>query len=130
MLFRSTVFVGNTPAGGLVSPGGTTICAGSSQPFLISGAAGNPLGTQYIMNFNDGSIPDTFAHPPPDTIYHTFNSSSCGTTSSNGNQSYPNSYGAYLQILNPCGSTGGSILPIYVSGAPVANFSITPKDTI
>jgi len=124
------VFVGNNPAGGLVSPGGTTICAGSTQAFLISGASNNPPGTQYILNFNDGSAPDTFYHPAPDTVFHTFDSSSCGHSSSTGNVTFPNSYGAYLTITNPCGTTGGSVVPIYVSGKPISNFTITPKDTI
>jgi PKD repeat protein len=127
---RYNIFVGNQPAGGLLSPGSTTICNGSAQAFIISGATGNPPGTQYTLTFNDGSNPVTFIHPSPDTVFHTFDSTSCGTTSTSGNTTYPNAFGAFLTITNPCGTTSGSIVPIYVSGKPVANFSITPKDTV
>lgn len=127
---RYNIFVGNQPAGGLLSPGSTTICNGSAQAFIISGAAGNPPGTQYTLTFNDGSTPVTFIHPAPDTVFHTFDSTSCGTTSSSGNATYPNAFGAFLTITNPCGTTSGSIVPIYVSGTPVADFSISPRDTV
>lgn len=127
---RYNIFVGNQPAGGLLSPGSTTICNGSAQAFIISGANGNPPGTQYTLTFNDGSTPVNFIHPSPDTVFHTFDSTSCGTTSTSGNTTYPNAFGAFLTITNPCGTTSGSIVPIYVSGKPVANFSITPKDTV
>ncbi len=124
-----TVFVGNIPAGGLVGVGGSTICSENEQKFVIAGTKNNPPGTMYIMFYNDGSKRDTFYHPAPDTVSHIFKKSSCGTTSSNGTQSFPNSYGAFLSIVNPCGSAGGSILPIYVSDKPKAEFSVSPSDT-
>jgi len=124
-----TVFVGNIPAGGLVGVGGSTICAENEQKFIIAGTQNNPPGTMYIMFYNDGSKRDTFYHPAPDTVSHIFKKSSCSTTSSNGTQSFPNSYGAFLSIVNPCGSAGGSILPIYVSDKPKPEFSVSPSDT-
>lgn len=124
-----TVFVGNIPAGGLVGVGGSTICAGNEQRFVIAGTENNPPGTMYIMYYNDGSKRDTFYHPAPDTVTHIFSKSSCGTSSSNGTQTFPNSFGAFLTILNPCGTAGGSILPIYVSDKPKAQMTITPTDT-
>ena len=79
---KYSVFIGNTPAGGLVSPGGTTICSGTVKPFLISGISNNQPGTTYTLSFNDGSPVQTFNHPAPDSVNHIFSSSSCGNTSS------------------------------------------------
>ena len=124
------VFVGNIPAGGLVGVGGSTICSGEEQKFVIAGTENNPIGTMYILYYNDGSKRDTFFHPAPDTVSHTFDSSSCGYTSSNGIQSFSNSYGAFLTITNPCGVAGGSILPIYVSDKPKVEFIFNPGDTV
>ncbi len=124
-----TIFVGNVPAGGLVGVGGSTICSGNEQEFVIAGTGNNPLGTRYVLFYNDGSKRDTFFHPAPDTVRHIFNRSSCGFASSNGTQTFPNSYGAFLTISNPCGVAGASILPIYVSDKPKAQMTITPGDT-
>jgi len=123
------IFVGNIPAGGLVGVGGSTICSGNVQQFVIAGTTNNPPGTMYIMTYNDGSKKDTFYHPAPDTVSHIFPKTSCGTNSSNGTNSFPNSYGAFLSIVNPCGTAGGSILPIYVSDKPKAEISVSPNDT-
>jgi gliding motility-associated-like protein len=123
------IFVGNIPAGGLVGVGGSTLCSGNEQEFVIAGTKNNPPGTMYIMFYNDGSKRDTFYHPAPDTVRHVFPKSSCGFNSSNGTQTFPNSYGAFLTIVNPCGVAGGSILPIYVSDKPKAQISVSPGDT-
>jgi len=123
------VFVGNIPAGGLVGVGGSTICSGNEQRFVIAGTGNNPPGTMYIMFYNDGSKRDTFYHPAPDTVTHIFPKTSCGTNSSNGTNNFPNSYGAFLSIVNPCGVAGGSILPIYVSDKPKAEMRVSPNDT-
>jgi PKD repeat protein len=125
------VFIGNVPSGGITNAGGATICSGSMQPFVLSGVSGNPDGTIYVVSFNDNSQPDTFyQYNVPDTIFHSFNSSSCGITSSNGIRTYNNAYAGYINISNPCGDASGSALPVYVSATPVSDFRITPKDTI
>ena len=118
------VFVGSVPAGGLDPLPGATIC--NSSPFLIpltNSVKSNATGTVYIFHTNDGSPYDTFYQPPPDTISHFFKLSSCSVTTSSGSTVYNNAYGAYLDIINPCGSGGStSKVPIYVSGSPYASF--------
>lgn len=116
------IFVGNIPAGGITGTGGSTICSGSAQKFLISGVANNPEGTIYLINYNDGSNTDTFYHPAPAEITHSYFKNSCGTSSSSGQNSFPNAFGTYLTISNPCGTASGSIVPIYVSDKPIADF--------
>lgn len=123
------IFVGNIPAGGITGLGGSTICAGDAQRFVISGTANNPPGTIYVLNYNDGTRNDTFFHPAPDTVIHIYPKSSCGTSSSTGQTNFSNAFGTYLTITNPCGTASGSIVPIYVSDKPKADFSIS-RDSI
>ena len=94
------VFVGSNPVVGLGNPGGTGICTGNALTFPISyvNASGvtNTPGTIYTITFNDGSAPVVFTHPatglPQANITHVFDSTSCGTVSSNGTINYNNSF--------------------------------------
>ena len=74
------------------------------------------------MTFNDGSPPQVFNHPPPADITHTFAISSCNTVSSDGSNTYQNSFSANIVASNPCSSSSVSVVPIYVSIAPEADF--------
>ncbi|MFY7887145.1 MAG: hypothetical protein ACOVOV_20090, partial [Dolichospermum sp.] len=121
------IFVGNVPAGGLVGNGGATICSDQSQVFNLANIDNNPPGTTYTLDTKDGTV-ITYNHPAPSSITKFFTTSSCGTSSSNGNTTFNNAFGAYLTIVNPCGSLGSSIVPIFVSQKPVANF--TRSDTV
>ena len=123
------IFVGNIPQGGISGVGGSTICVNNAQNFLLTNFAGNPTGTMYTLNYNDGTAIDTFYNPITDTVTHIFNTSSCGKTSSNGFNTFTNSFAAFLNITNPCGVAGGSILPIYVSDRPITGFTLS-TDTI
>jgi gliding motility-associated-like protein len=122
------IFIGNKPAGGIGAPQGRNICAGDSLPFFITSASANPPGTRYIFYVNDNSAPDTFYHPAPDTVRHTFKLSSCGFSLGT---SFPNSFQAILNISNPCNVLGteGTIKPIEVSDKPKPLISISPRDT-
>ncbi len=124
------IFLGSNPAGGLTSLGNTDVCTADSLRFVINGIANNPPGTIYTFLVNDGSAPQIFGHPPPDTMRHRFNFGSCGFNSSSGNDTYTNAFGAYLSISNPCGSTSPSVVPIYVSGRPKAQIEILPSRTV
>ncbi len=126
------VYVGNIPAGGVVGLAASTICAGNQQGIVISGTAGNTAGTIYTLSYNDGSSPLTLVAPipDPDTLFHVFNTSSCGTSSTTGGTTYQNAFGAYLEIVSPCGSRAGSVVPIYVASKPRADFTVSPYDTI
>jgi gliding motility-associated-like protein len=120
------VFVGSNPAVSLGNPGNTDICNSSSLTFPITGTTNNPPGTTYTVTFNDGSPPEVFNHPPPSSVTHTFLKSSCGITSSDGSNSYPNSFSANIVATNPCNTSSVGVVPIYVSTAPVADFTLPP----
>ncbi|MBL0308752.1 MAG: PKD domain-containing protein [Bacteroidetes bacterium] len=122
-------FFGSNPAGGIATLGSTTICGPASLAFILTNYQSNPPGTLYTITFNDSSTSLTFPHPPPDTIFHLFDRTSCGTTSSNGISNFGNAFGAFLIVTNPCGVTSGSVLPIYVSMSPKANFVVSNNFT-
>ena len=112
---------------GIRNPGNTDICAPNTLTFPITGAAGNTPGTTYTVTFNDGSAPVNFVQPPPASVSHTFTVTSCGVTSSNGTTSFPNSFSASITASNPCGTSAGAIVPIYVSTIPVASMTVSPN---
>ncbi len=121
------VFVGSNPSVGIGNPGNTDICAPNTLTFPITGAAGNTPGTTYTVTFNDGSAPVNFVQPPPSSVSHTFTVTSCGVTSSNGTTSFPNSFSASITASNPCGTSAGAIVPIYVSTVPTASLTVSPN---
>lgn len=127
---KYNVFLGSNPSVGLSSPGNTSACAPVSFTFGINNVSANPPGTTYQITINDGSAPINFTHPPPATYTHTFNSSSCGTTSNVGNTPFPNSFSATIIARNPCGSTPGSVASIYISRKPAANIIVSPSNVI
>ncbi|HMO61074.1 MAG TPA: PKD domain-containing protein [Ferruginibacter sp.] len=127
---RYNVFLGTNPGGGFISLGNTDICAPDSLRFVITGYNNNSPGTVYRVSVNDGSAAQLFTHPPPDTITHIFNYTSCGTNSSNGANNFSNSFRATLDIENPCASTSVSVIPILVSGMPRAVVSVSPEKTV
>ncbi|MDA6071834.1 PKD domain-containing protein [Flavobacterium sp. AC] len=125
------VFVGSNPAVSLGNPGNTDICNSSSLIFPITGTTNNPPGTTYTVSFNDGSAPQTFNHPPPASITHTFLKTSCGTNSVSGSgTTYSNSFSANIKAENPCGASEVGVVPIYVSTPPTANFTLPTKSCI
>ncbi len=124
------VFVGLNPAVSLGNPGNTDICNSNSLNFPITGTENNPPGTIYTVTFNDGSTPVVFNHPPPASVPHTFTKSSCGVTSSDGSNSYPNSFSAIIVASNPCNISSVGVVPIYVSTPPKADFTIPTKSCV
>ena len=120
------VFLGSNPAVGLNNPGNTAVCTGAPLTFPITGTFTNPPGTIYTTTFNDGTAPVIFTHPAPPGVSHEFDISSCGTTSSDGTNVYPNSFSAVIVASNPCGNSSSGVVPIYVSQKPEALFTIDP----
>jgi PKD repeat protein len=116
------VYVGSNPAVGLGNPGNTSICTGSSLTFPITGTSSNPPGTTYTVTFNDGTASKVYTHPAPSDITHLFDKTSCGTTSS----PYNNSFSASIIASNPCQSSSATVVPIYVSQKPKADFTVSP----
>ncbi|MFT3681975.1 MAG: PKD domain-containing protein [Ferruginibacter sp.] len=123
---KYNVFLGTNPGGGFISLGNTDICAPDSLRFVVTGYNNNSPGTIYRVTVNDGATPEVFTHPPPDTVTHLFNFTSCGTSSSNGSNTFQNSFRATLDIENPCASTSVSVIPILVSGKPKAIINVSP----
>lgn len=119
-----TVFVGSNPAVSLGNPGNTDICNISSLTFPITGTENNPPGTTYTVTFNDGSPPQNFNHPPPASVSHLFDVSSCGTVSSDGSNAYANSFSANIIAANPCSTSSVGVVPIYVSVTPMADIEM------
>ncbi|MBK9195014.1 MAG: PKD domain-containing protein [Flavobacteriales bacterium] len=124
-----SVFLGTNPAGALVNPGSTTGCGPLTLTFPIVGWNSNTPGTIYTVTFNDGTPPIVYSHPPPASITHVFAIGSCGTTSTDGINTYQNSFSANILIENPCGTSGSTVLPITVSLAGQSGFTISPNDT-
>lgn len=117
------VFVGNTPAGSLGSLGNTEQCAPYTFNFPINEVGNNPEGTTYTVIFSDGGASQTFSHPPPAIVSHTFTQSSCGQTTPLG---FPDAFWVQISAQNPCETTINTIQPIRISTPPVANFTATP----
>ncbi len=114
-----TVFLGSTPGIGFDTPGNTTICAGGSLTFQITGFENNPASTTYTVVFSDGTTLPTITHPPPSSITHQFNVTSCGTNSGG----FMNSFSATISASNLCATSTATVAPILVSSDPVADFS-------
>lgn len=118
------VFAGSNPSVGLASPGSTiNLCAPNTLEFPITNWQNNSDGTIYTVTFSDGSAPETFIHPPPESISHVFNTSSCGNTSIGG---FQNSFHVRIIAENPCGFSAATIEPIQTSSAPTADLTVSP----
>ncbi|AWW31427.1 hypothetical protein DN752_15575 [Echinicola strongylocentroti] len=119
------IFVGSNPAVGLGNPGNTNVCGGQTLTFPITGTENNPTGTMYTVDYSDGSPPETFSHPPPASVTHTFEESSCGVNSG----SFPNSYSVSITASNPCSASAAVVSPIYVSEIPDPEFD-APEEPV
>lgn len=123
---KYNVFLGTTPAGGISSPGNTAICAPQALTFALNGISNNSPGTSYTFSVNDGTLVNKYLHPAPANVTHDFLSTSCGTTA----DAYTNAFKVTLLIENPCGSTSGNVIPIYVSSKPRSRINIAPDTVI
>ncbi|WP_194973226.1 PKD domain-containing protein [Aquiflexum lacus] len=112
---RIGVFIGSNPAVGFGNPGNTNICSGEALTFPITGTENNPIGTTYTVTFSDGTPPQVFSHPPPATVSHIFESTSCGQFGAPG---FGNSFSATILAENPCSRSSAQVVPIYVSEKP------------
>ena len=115
------VFVGSNPAVGLATPGNTNICIGEPLTFTITGTENNPVGTIYKVSFSDGSPDQVFTHPPPATVTHIYQKTSCGALSSS---TFKNSFAVKILATNPCESSVAQVEPIYVTEPIVPKIKI------
>lgn len=116
------VFVGSNPAVGLATPGNTNICIGEPLTFTITGTENNPVGTIYKVSFSDGSLDQVFTHPPPATVTHIYQKTSCGALS---NPTFKNYFAVKILATNPCESSVAQVEPIYVTEPIVPKIKIT-----
>ena len=117
-------YVGSNPALTVSTPGNTSICKGNEFPFPIT-AVISP-NTSYLATFNDGTPSINFDPTKQSILTHLFDSISCYTTSISGPNKFPNSFSFNIVATNPCGSSAGGTVPIYVSDKPNADFSMMP----
>lgn len=109
----------SNPAGSLGTLGSTTnLCAPAVVPFTISNWTLNSPGTVYQLDFGDGQT-ITLQHPlnpgmTDDTIYHTYTTSSCPSSS----------YTATLSVRNACDNTPYTAGNIQIRIKPTADFLI------
>ncbi|MBK9539299.1 MAG: hypothetical protein IPO12_11245 [Flavobacteriales bacterium] len=87
------VFIGQEPGLTAGTDPNTSRCVGDSLPFYLGNTALNPPGTEYILDFGDNTTA-TFQHPPPDTVWHVYNTSSCGQPG--------NEFEVHVEARNPC----------------------------
>jgi len=121
-----SVFVGNQPASpGITLPENAQGCSPMTLTFPISGVSNNVPGTTYTISFSDGSPALTFNQSNiPNSITHTFTSSSCGSSFTNGSITESNAFGVSMQAVNPCGSASASAGPIRTSSPPSISFQL------
>lgn len=122
------VYVGS-PSVGLNVPGGTEGCSEVTVNFPVTSTANNSPNTTYSVTFSDGSLEQTYNQPPPDTVSHTFNQSSCGETFVSAQNTLENSFGVIITATNVCGQSQATVAPVRISTPPDADFS-TSLETI
>jgi len=120
------VFVGTNPSVGTSNPGGTDVCTGQTLTFPINNTGSNTPGTNYTIDFGDGTSPVVINHPAPSDISHTFNINSCGFNNFGSN----NSFFVRIVAANACNTSTGLAVPIYISVKPVAGFTISPSNNV
>ena len=113
------VFNGNNPSFGVASQGNTNGCGPITYTFDILNTAGNTPSTTYTFQFDDGTPPVVFNHPPPAQITHTFENPVPGSAT--------NGYTLTAFASNACGTTPATVGGIKVSIRPQADFEISPK---
>ncbi|MCE3295337.1 MAG: domain containing protein [Crocinitomicaceae bacterium] len=108
----------SNPSIGLISLGNTVGCAPLEICIQITGIAGNHNTTTYLVDYGDGSAVDTFSHPPPAQICHTYLESSCPLPG----QAYTFS----IEAVNLCSSTLATVGGIRITAPPIADLNVTP----
>lgn len=120
------VFFGSNPSVGLNISGSNIGClpkdsSGVAFSFPITNYQSNPPGTIYIVEANDGSAPQIFNHPPPDSIVHIFYASSCDFNTVN----FTNAFQIRITAQTPCQPHSvATVEPIYISEPPNAAFEM------
>jgi PKD repeat protein len=109
------------PGIGVSNPGATIGCAPRTLCIPFSNYANNHPSTEYIVDFGDGSPTVTYPHPPPATVCHTYELTSCGQPG--------NMFVFKVKARNFCDSSEATVSPIRIFDGPVADFSV-PSPTV
>jgi gliding motility-associated-like protein len=104
------------PSIGCTGPGNTLGCLPVQYLFIISGYQQNTTGTTYTWDFGDGTSPITWNSVITDSIYHTFNTTSCGQAQ--------NQFIVSVSAQNACATTTATVNGIKIFSKGHANFTI------
>lgn len=113
---------GQNPLASLTTSTSTTgLCAPAAVEFQIGNWFNNSPGTEYILDYGDGTTPQTLTHPlnATNTIFkisHTYTKSSCPSAD----------YTATLYTKNACYTTTYTLNQIVIRSKPVADFTVNP----
>ncbi|RFM33822.1 Ig-like domain-containing protein [Chitinophaga silvisoli] len=111
---------GQNPIASITTTNSTTgLCAPAPVEFQIGNWFNNSPGTEYILDYGDGTPLVTLTHPLNTTntifkISHTYNKSSCPKTD----------FTAILYTKNGCYTTTYTLNQIVIRSKPVADFSV------
>jgi PKD repeat protein len=111
----------SNPSIGMSSLGGTAGCGPVTYCFPISSFQNNDTSTLYKFNFGDGTPIVIYHHPPPDTVCHTYDSTSCASPGSQ--------FVATVTAVDACDSTQSTVNNIKVFMAAIPVFTVGP-DTV
>ena len=112
---QDSLFVGTNPTIGSALPGNSvTVCSPYELTFPILETDNNLPGTQYNVNFGDGNV-QSFSHPPPSEVSHTYGSSSCFSNTPGGEN---NAFAVTLSANNLCGNATNIVEPIRIHQSP------------
>ena len=121
-----SLFIGNNPQIGTANPGNTDgLCSPFLLDFPISNFSTNDNSTTYEVDFGDGTEPSTFSHPPPALVSHNYFTSSCGSSTPEGNI---NAFRFKVEATNDCGTSTTTVDPIRIHSAPAP--VISGEDTV
>jgi len=112
----------SNPAVGLNTVGNTQGCAPQTFPFILGQYQNNSPGTYYIFDFDDGTPNVRWDIVVTDTIWHTFNQTSC--TKPGG------AFTVKVTAYNFCDSTAATVNNIRIWTKPKAAFNILPDTVI
>ena len=122
----------NNPIGALIAPGNTTNLCIPVEPmqFAIGSWALNPSDTRYVVDYGDGSLPDTYtqAQLESSVYYNRLN------PQASQNYPIPHKYDrancdrggstVTLNIITSCGKTELTAGPIQILDVPVISFNV------
>ncbi len=104
------------PGLGITNQGNTMGCSPKDITFLINDTDVNHNSTYYVVDYGDGSPEETFNHPPPAQVTHTYTETSCGQPD--------NQYVFSVTAINACSQTTATVDAIRIYTAPESHFSI------